>query len=299
MDVFVTGGQGMLGFDIEQEIAKHVVPIGGTWKPSRREVDLVDAAALRRAAEGKSIDVILHCAAWTDVDGCETDPERAERDNVIATRNVAALAAERRALLLHVSTDYVFSGEATEPIPPHAPTGPVEKLSVYGRTKLQAEHEVTASGAPFLIVRTSWLVGLSRWNFVEAIRQRAFRGERLRVVTDQTGTPTYTFDLAPALLRLAALWRKEGHASRVLHVTNQGHCTRFEQAREILASEGLDLAILTAIKSEEDKRPARRPKYSVLDNSAANKILAKLGWKLPSWRDSLKVYLRLRSQPAV
>jgi len=275
MRVLVTGASGMLGVDVARELAGDEVRA-----PSHAEADLAEGGALARALGGFRPDLILHCAAYTDVDGCELDPARAERDNVTATRNVAAFAAQSASRLVHVSTDYVFDGTARKPYPVEAPVNP---LSVYGRTKLGAEHAVRASGAEFLIVRTAWLVGAHGKNFVEAIRARARQGAALEVVEDQRGTPTFTADLAPALVALA----RTRHTG-VLHVTNQGECTRYEQARAIVELEGFD-ARVAPVSSDKHPRPARRPAYSVLDNSAANAIL---GRPLPPWRESLARYLK-------
>jgi dTDP-4-dehydrorhamnose reductase len=278
--VVVTGAAGMLGRDLLAALAGEE-----TLALTRREADLADPGAFARAAEPFRPEVIVHTAAYADVDGCERDPARAERDNVTATRHVAELAARAGAWLLHVSTDYVFDGEGRRPYRPDDPTGP---LSVYGKSKLAAEEAVRASGARAAIVRTAWLVGTQGNNFVEAVRQRARAGQGLRVVSDQRGTPTFAFDLAPALVALSRVC-PEG----VLHVTNQGECTRFEQAAEILRLEQRSVP-LTPITSEENPRPARRPKYSVLDNSAANAILGK---PLPPWQESLARYLRMRPNP--
>jgi dTDP-4-dehydrorhamnose reductase len=278
MRVLLTGASGMLGTDVARAWSGDEMRA-----PSHAEADLSEENALERALGGFVPEVILHCAAYTDVDGCETDPARAERDNVMATRHVAAFAAKAGAHIVHVSTDYVFDGAARSPYPPDAPTNP---LSVYGRTKLRAEQAVQESGTEYSIVRTAWLVGAHGKNFVEAVRSRARRGETLEVVDDQRGTPTFTFDLAPALVALARM-RPVG----IFHVTNQGECTRYEQAQEIVRLEGLPARIVP-VSSEKNPRPARRPAYSVLDNSAANAILGK---PLPPWRESLARYLELRS----
>jgi dTDP-4-dehydrorhamnose reductase len=275
MRVLLTGASGMLGTDVARELARDDVRA-----PSHAEADLAEEGALEQALGEFRPELILHCAAYTDVDGCELNPTQAERGNVLATRNVAALAAKTGSRLVHVSTDYVFDGAARRPYPVDAPVNP---LSVYGRTKLAAEREVEASGAAFLIVRTAWLVGAHGKNFVEAIRVRARQGADLEVVDDQRGTPTFTRDLAPALVALA----RTRHTG-VLHVTNQGECTRYEQARAIVELEGFD-ARVAPVSSDKHPRPARRPSYSVLDNSAANAIL---GRPLPPWRESLARYLK-------
>lgn len=281
----MAGGAGMLGHDLVARLAAH--PGGhAVHVLDRPEVDLAEPASLARGLAGFAPELVYHLAAMTDVDGCELDPARAERDNVTAAAHVAAAAAHHGALVVYVSTDYVFDGTATAPIPPDAPVNPI---SVYGRTKLAGERAVQAGCPRWLIVRTAWLVGPHGRNFVEAVRERAARGLPLEVVDDQRGTPTFTFDLAPALVTLGL----GGHTG-VLHVTNQGECTRYEQAVEILRLAGLRVP-LTAVKSDRHPLPARRPAYSVLDNSAANAIL---GGALPPWRESLARYLEMRPGPA-
>ena len=284
MRILVAGGAGMLGRDLVPQLA--AAPGGHELRVlDRPEVDLAEPASLAGALAGFAPELIYHLAAMTDVDGCELDPARAERDNVTAAANVAEAAARHGALMVYVSTDYVFDGTATAPIPPEAPVNP---LSVYGRTKLAGERAVRERAGRWLIVRTAWLVGVHGRNFVEAVRERAGRGLPLEVVDDQRGTPTFTFDLAAALVTLGL----GGHTG-VLHVTNQGECSRHEQAAEILRQTGMR-APLTAVKSDRHPRPARRPAYSVLDNSAA---IAILGAPLPPWRESLARYLERRPAP--
>jgi dTDP-4-dehydrorhamnose reductase len=284
MRILITGKPGMLWHDLDTVLrasAHEAVHL------SRHDADLSQQGAIGSAAGTWSPEVIVHAAAYTDVDGCERDPEKAWRDNVVATENVAGFARTVGAHLVYVSTDYVFDGSARSPVPVSAPVGPV---SVYGRTKLEGEEAVRRSGAPFLIVRTSWVFGTSGWNFVEAIRNAAREREHLRVVDDQRGTPTYTVDLAGALLELA-LRRVAG----VLHLSNSGECTRYEWAAEILRLDGLGHVSLEPCRTEDVPRPARRPAYSVLDNSDA---VAILGRPLPHWRDALARYLRARPWPA-
>jgi dTDP-4-dehydrorhamnose reductase len=275
----VTGSAGMLGRDLVQLLQGHEVRAIDI-----DDADLADADELSAALGNFHPGVIFHLAAYTDVDGCERHPERAHRNNAVATGNIARRAAADDALLVFVSTDYVFDGSATVPVPPGAPTRP---LSGYGRSKLEAEDEMRAAGGRSLIVRTSWLIGPHGRNFVEAIRARAHEGQPLRVVDDQRGSPTFTFDLAPALLALGA----GGHTG-LLHLSNSGECTWFGLAAEILRLEGLEVPLERAT-SEEITRPAPRPAYSVLDNSAANAILGK---PLPPWQDSLARYLQMKPE---
>lgn len=277
MQVLVTGGAGMLAGDVIARLEGHETRV-----LTRQDADLADDTALRRAVDGFRPRVIFHLAAYTDVDGCEREPERATRDNVVATRNVAALARSLDALILFVSTDYVFDGAATSPVPPEAAARPINR---YGRSKWQAEEEVRGTGGRFLIVRTSWLIGLHGRNFVEAIRMRARRGQPLRVVDDQRGSPTFSFDLAAGLCRFA-----DRGCTGVVHLTNQGECTWFDLAAEIVRQEGHEVK-LTRVTSDEFPRPARRPAYSVLDNSAA---IAILGSPLPPWQESLSRYLEMK-----
>ena len=280
MRVLVTGGAGMLAGDVIACLEGHETRV-----LTRRDADLADDKALRQAVDGFRPKVIFHLAAYTDVDGCEREPERATRDNVVATQNVAVLAKALDALLLFVSTDYVFDGAATSPVPPDTAARPINQ---YGRSKWRAEEEVHGAGGRFLIVRTSWLIGLHGRNFVEAIRERARGGQPLRVVDDQRGSPTFSFNLAAGLCRLA-----DRGSTGVLHLTNQGECTWFDFAAEIVRQEGHEIE-LTRVTSDEFPRPARRPAYSVLDNSAA---IAILGSPLPPWQESLSRYLKMKPAP--
>jgi dTDP-4-dehydrorhamnose reductase len=280
VNVLVTGAAGILGRDLVSALAAHELKA-----LTRADADLAEPGALERAAGSFRPDLVVHAAAYTDVDGCERDPQRATRDNVVATDRTARAAAAWGVPLVAVSTDYVFSGTARTPYSVQAPTGP---LSVYGRTKLAAEDAVREAGGPFLIVRTAWLVGPHGRNFVEAIRERARRGESLAVVDDQRGAPTFTFDFAPALIALALAGARGN-----LHLTNAGECTRYEWAREIVRQEGLATTV-TPCRSEDVPRPARRPAYSVLDNADA---VAILGRPLLPWQDALARYLAMRPWP--
>jgi dTDP-4-dehydrorhamnose reductase len=278
--ILATGSAGMLGRDLVPLLLGHDIRAVDI-----DDADLADTGELATALGNFHPEIVFHLAAYTDVDGCERHPERAHRNNVVATGNIARLAAADDALLVFISTDYVFDGSATKPVPPGATTRP---LSEYGRSKLAGEAEVRAARGRHLIVRTSWLIGPHGRNFVETIRTRAREGQALRVVDDQRGSPTFTFDLAPALLTLA-LESQTG----LLHLSNSGNCTWFDLAAEILRLEGLEVP-LDRVTTDEISRAAPRPAYSVLDNSAANAILGK---PLPSWQDSLARYLQMKPAP--
>lgn len=271
----VTGAAGMLGQDVVRRAPSWatVVPL------TRAEGDLsvaVDArACLLRAAP----DAIVHCAAFTNVDEATRNPEAAWQSNVVATRNVAAVARELGARLLYVSTDYVFDGTHTQPYPESAAPAP---LNPYGASKLGGER--AASAAPgHLIVRTQWLYGPGGRSFVRAILEAARAGKPLRVVQDEWGCPTYTPDLAEGLWRLL-----ETDATGIVHLTNTGACNRLELATAALAEAGLTDADLTGIRAEEWPSPTRRPRHAVLSSERLDAIGLQ---PLRPWREALADYV--------
>lgn len=247
--------------------------------------DITQPSALARLFEEARPQLVIHAAAYTDVDGCERDPERAMRVNGDGARNVAQAARVFDARLVYISTDYVFDGEKGSPYEEGDPPNP---RSVYGRSKLAGEAAVREN-ATSAIVRTAWLYGRHGRHFVQAIVDRARRGEPLRVVTDQVGSPTWSLDLARAI---AALVERPG--AGVFHATGGGQCSWFEFARAIVeeASRIADVpaAPVAPISTRELGRPAPRPAFSVL----GNRRLRELGVPpLPDWRDSLRAFLRL------
>jgi dTDP-4-dehydrorhamnose reductase len=248
--------------------------------PRHAEVALEEKGALEGWLGDWRPGLVYHLAAWTDVDGCEKDPERARRSNVIATERVAALAFRDEAGLVFLSTDYVFDACSPPPIPPDAVPMP---LNEYGRTKAQAEEVIRRLVKRHWIVRVSWLCGPHGRNFVEAIKARIAAGQPLSVVDDQRGSPTFTFDLAPALVRLPHV-----APPGIWHLANQGSCTWYEFAAEILRRSGATLPLRRTTTCELN-RPARRPAYSVLDTSATTRLL---GGELPPWQDALDRYER-------
>jgi dTDP-4-dehydrorhamnose reductase len=246
--------------------------------PLHSEVSIEEKGALAAWLGEWTPEGIYHLAAYTDVDGCEKDPERARLSNVVATEHVAALAFRHEAGLVYLSTDYVFDGSASSPIPPEAQPAP---LNVYGRTKAQGEDVVRRTVKRHWIVRVSWLSGPHGRNFIEAIKARIAAGQPLTVVTDQRGCPTFTYDLAPALVRLP-----EVATPGTYHLSNSGECTWYDLAAEIVRRSGAAIPIKRTTTCELN-RPAMRPAYSVLDCS---KAIAALGAALPSWQESLARY---------
>jgi dTDP-4-dehydrorhamnose reductase len=253
------------------------------------DFDLADRVGVLSAMEKIRPDVIVNCAAYTNVDGCESNEEVALLVNGAGPGYLAEAAIELGATLVHVSTDYVFDGTKKSP---YTEDDTVNPKSAYGRTKLQGERAILDSGlAKFFIVRTSWLYGPGGKNFVETILRLAQEREELRVVADQFGTPTYTEDLAAAIFRLLPT-KNFG----IYHVSGQGECSWYEFACEIVAQyvrRGGQVMVkkIVPITTVEYPLPAIRPAYSVFSKG---KYEATVGVSLPSWRVSLARYFDSR-----
>ncbi len=248
----------MLGQDVEADVAL-----------TRAQLDVTDREAVR-AALGPD-DLVVNCAAWTDVDGAEEHEDEAMRVNRDGARNVAEAAGT----VVYVSTDYVFDGTKAGP---YLPSDPVNPLSAYGRTKLAGELATAEANPRHFIVRTSWVFGPGGSNFVETIRRLAAERDTLRVVDDQVGKPTYTGHLATALVELAG-----GEDYGIHHRAGGGQCSWFRFAREIVERTGLDCQV-EPCSTEEFPRPAPRPANSVLGG----------GPELPPWQAGLEAYLGVR-----
>ena len=275
--VLVTGAGGQLGRDLVDDFATD----GGgkaheVVAADRARLDVADRDAVLQAMGAFRPDVVIHAAAWTAVDACEGDPDRAVAVNALGTRHVAEGARLVGAHVCYLSTDYVFDGRAPRPYTEWDEPNP---LSVYGRTKLAGEREL---GAGHSVVRTSWVCGRHGANIVHTVLRLADEGGTLRFVDDQLGCPTFTSDLAPAV-RSLALSRRPG----VYHMTNQGPTTWFGFARAIVAAAGRGPDRVEAVKTGDLRppRPAPRPANSVLDNAAMRLSGLPL---LPAWQESLE-----------
>ena len=285
----VLGARGQLGSALVEQLAARGMPCEAR---DSRGLDVADAGALRRALGELRPAAVLNAAAYTDVDGCERDPARADAVNAKGPAALAALCAELGSRLVHVSTDYVFDGRASAPL---READPVAPLSEYGRSKLAGERAVLAASPDFVAVRTSWVFGRGK-NFIASVRARAETVLRdpaagpLRVVDDQIGSPTYAEDLAPALLELL-----DRGGRGLYHLANRGVASRLELARFALSSLGAGLADLEIqpVKTVDFPLPAQRPLYTVLDCSRA----AALGVELRSWQDAVRSYLAARAAP--
>jgi len=277
--VLVTGAAGMLGRALT-EILRRDYDVTGV------DLDDFDLSTTGSISEivGKSPETVCHLAAFTDVDRCESDPLRAYHLNVVATRNVAVACREANCPMLYVSTDYVFNGESKEPYDVDARPGPV---NMYGRTKLIGEWFVERNVPDRYIVRSSWLFGEGGKNFVETILALSERMNDLEVVDDQTGSPTYTRDLASAIKKLI-----ERRAFGRYHITNSGSCTWYEFAVAIMRRAGAPGRTINTTVSSKLARPARRPAYSVLDNRA---YVRATGESLRGWEEALAEYFERRT----
>ncbi|MCU1449609.1 MAG: dTDP-4-dehydrorhamnose reductase [Acidimicrobiales bacterium] len=259
MRVLITGAKGQLGTDLVQAFDGHDVVAAG-----HDELDVADRDQALQAITALQPDAVVHAGAWTAVDACEGDPDRAFAVNTMGTRHVAEGAALVGARVCCVSTDYVFDGTAPDPYTEWDATNP---LSMYGRSKLGGEHELfrMLPGPDATVVRTSWVCGVHGSNMVKTVLRLAGEHDHLSFVDDQRGCPTFTADLASMIHRLV-VERRPG----LFHVTNQGATTWFDFARAILAAAGMDPSRVEPIATADLKpaRPAPRPANSVLDNAA-------------------------------
>lgn len=279
MRILITGANGMLGRALAARLSSgHTLLLWG-----RDEADLTDESAVREAARGIEFDAVIHAAAFTEVDRCESEYELALRGNRDMVRHVALLARDRGAHFVTVSTDYVFDGTKGSPYVEDDPTAPV---NAYGRSKLEGENAALSSGAAALVVRTSWLFGPGGKNFVDIIAGKLERGEALEVVDDQQGSPTYTRDLAHGIAKLLGRG-----ATGIVHVTNSGDTTWYRFAVAIARYLGSSTTI-AAVTSDRVRRPAPRPAYSVL---SGDRYAALTGERMPRWEDALHHYLAHRS----
>ena len=248
--------------------------------------DVRDASATRHAVVAGRPDAVLHLAAWTDVDGAEAAAEEALAVNRDGTAHVAAACREAGALLVYLSTDYVFDGTAREPMGPATRPAP---LGAYARSKAAGEAAVEASGARWTIVRTGWLFGSGGRNFVDTVRAAGAAGRALRVVDDQVGAPTSTGLVAEGLWGLVA-----GGRTGIWHLAAAGAASWFEVAREVYRVAGADATRVAPCSTAGAGRAARRPAYSVLDCRASE---AALGIALPRWEEHVAAHLRTGRVP--
>ncbi|MGH7232848.1 MAG: dTDP-4-dehydrorhamnose reductase [Nitrospiraceae bacterium] len=268
MRILITGSDGQLGHELRRVLADETLMCAG-WPA----FDLLKPDVERQVLAVQP-DVIIHAAAYTQVDKAEDEPERAMAVNADGTRRVAQAAAQARARLIYLSTDYVFDGEKNSPYDEADPPHPI---NVYGRSKLEGEQQALAHCENTLVVRTSWLYGPHGHNFVRTIMSLAARQPELRVVADQRGCPTHAGDLATAIAKIL-----QGDLRGIVHAAGSGHCSWHDFARAIVSLMGVSVAV-RPISTADAKRAAARPLYTVL----ANRVLAGTGIALPHWEEAL------------
>jgi dTDP-4-dehydrorhamnose reductase len=277
MRILIFGATGMLG----QALMRHWPASDEVIGVGSAQADLRDPAQVESAVRESKPDWILLSAAYTDVDGCELNPTLANAVNTLGAVNVARAAATARAKLLFVSTDYVFDGTKTTPYETSDPRHPI---SAYGKSKAAAEEKIINLFPDVCIVRTSWLFGPGGKCFPDTILKLAATRPEIEVVNDQRGCPTYTFDLAYAMVALC-----KSDARGMVHCTNRGDCTWFDFAGEVIRQAGLK-TVVRPTTSERFVRPAPRPKYSVLSSAS----LSKYGVEMRPWQETIPDFLAER-----
>lgn len=283
MRIFITGNKGQLGRALYTALADHT--LSGCDLP---ELDITDRQAIGAAIADFGPDVVLHGAAWTDVDGCARDPDRAYRANALGTQNVALACAEAGAALLYVSTNEVFDGAATEPYREWDAPHPINP---YAKSKAAGEWFVRHLLNRFYIARTAWLYAPGGRNFSNPSRIVQLADERgaLKVVSDEVGNPTYAPDLAQAIAALI-----QTNAYGVYHLVNAGYCSRYEFVRQVLRASGREHIPVEPISLDDFERPSTPPRFAPLANTAA----AALGIELRPWEEAVEEFLSLEAANA-
>jgi dTDP-4-dehydrorhamnose reductase len=281
MKILVTGAQGMLGHDVVRFCLANGHDVFATDISSQeKRLDIMSEEDIRSAISSLKPEWVINCAAYTNVDACEDHEEDALILNAEAPAKIARVCKEYSVRLLHMSTYYVFDGAGNTPYTEQDIPNPI---NAYGRSKLEGEIAITQMMEDFIIVRSQWLFGLHGKNFVSSIIRAAQENKGLRVVNDQHGSPTYTKDLASAMVLLLEL-----DARGIYHVCNRGTATWYDLARKSVELVDLDAEVIP-VSTEDFPRPARRPLYSVLSTKKFSEYTSKL---MPIWPISLKDYIQ-------
>jgi len=283
MKILVTGARGQLGSEIRELVKSGEATKDLYTFVDREELDLGDQTAIERFVGEGEFDVIVNCASYTAVDRAESEEELADAVNHRAVETLASLAKERGIRMIQISTDYVFDGTNYRP---YVESDPVHPQGVYGATKLAGEEAMLHISPPGgLIIRTSWVYSGYGANFVKTMLRLGQERERLGVIFDQVGTPTYARDLARAILHIVRHPEPEALKEvRIYHFSNEGVCSWYDFAKAIFEMAEMEIRV-DPIRSEAYPTPAQRPHYSVLDKS---KIKEAYGLEIPYWRDSLR-----------
>lgn len=275
MKIMVTGSAGMVGQRVCDEVEARGHQLVAL---KRQDLDVASADDCLRVLESHRPEAVINCAAWTDVDGAESNEDAAMQVNGVGAGNLAAAAAAVGARIVHISTDYVFSGEANDPYLEASAVAEVPE-SAYGRTKLRGEREVAAANQNHLICRTAWVFGSGGSNFVDTMRSLAQTNESLNVVSDQVGSPTWTGHLAPALVEAA-----ESSATGIAHLAGDGQVSWHGLAKYVFQAIG-STTVASPVTSEAFPRPAKRPSWSVLGVARDDTP------RLPEWQQGVDAHL--------
>lgn len=277
MKVFVTGVKGQLGYDVMNELEKQGLEGIGV---DIDEMDITDADQVNKVIKEAAPDAVIHCAAYTAVDAAEDNEEICRKVNAQGTENIAKVCEELDIKMMYISTDYVFNGQGERP---WEPDDEREPLNVYGQTKYEGELAIEEHVKKFFTVRIAWVFGVNGKNFIKTMLNLGKTHDHLTVVDDQTGSPTYTYDLARLLVDMIQT-DKYGR----YHATNEGLCTWYEFACEIFKQAGMDVSV-APVSSDEYPAKAKRPSNSRMDKS---KLTANGFQPLPTWQDALSRYLK-------
>ncbi len=280
MNILITGANGQLGNSL-RKLSVNIPDHRFIWT-DQEELDILDREAIQLCIDENKVDAVINCAAYTAVDKAEEQKDLAFLINETGPANLASACQKNKCLLIHISTDYVFSGQGYRPYPTDYPIDP---KSVYAKSKAAGEIAVMNSGASAWIVRTSWLYSEFGHNFVKTMLNLGNTRAELRIVADQIGSPTYAGDLAKALIEILLQNNKgTSHSTKVYHYSNSGCSSWFDFTKAIMEFGRID-CVIKPITTEEYPLPANRPHYSVLDTK---EIQNDLKIEIPYWRDSLK-----------
>ena len=277
MRVFVTGVKGQLGYDVMNELEKQGLEGIGV---DIDEMDITDADQVNKVIKEAAPDAVIHCAAYTAVDAAEDNEEICRKVNAQGTENIAKVCEELDIKMMYISTDYVFNGQGERP---WEPDDEREPLNVYGQTKYEGELAIEEHVKKFFTVRIAWVFGVNGKNFIKTMLNLGKTHDHLTVVNDQTGSPTYTYDLARLLVDMIQT-DKYGR----YHATNEGICTWYEFACEIFKQAGMNVSV-APVSSDEYPAKAKRPSNSRMDKS---KLTANGFTPLSTWQDALSRYLK-------
>lgn len=280
-NVLVTGANGQLGNELREMIQQVNLPFRFHFTDTDT-LDITNREQVDEYVTINNIEYIINCAAYTAVDKAETDRERAFAVNVTGVENIAVAANKYNARVIHISTDFVFDGESDTP---YKESDGVNPLSVYGETKQEGEKALQSLAKEWIIIRTSWLYSTYGTNFVKSMINLMSERDKLTVVEDEKGSPTYAVDLAEMIIHILQYSEEKEWETGLYHFANKGEVSRYEFAKEIRGQAGIENCELLPIRSDDYGAPAKRPSYSTLDTS---KISSTFKVEITKWEEALK-----------